>query len=713
MRAAGQRSKPRHAATLLAGLFALVPLLAVAAIAINTALRAYQAVDEERLRSTASALAAAVDAQLGAYLAALRTLASSPQLASDLDPTAFAMRSREVGDHFRGWVVLLGEPPGHRILMISNQLDQDSLPAELPPESRSGLSSLLTEVFEHGRPAVSDLFQGTVISRPTLTAMLPVFREHQPRRALALSFEPSELREVLSRQRLPPKTFAAVADGRLRILAHSFDPGGRSVGLSAPEWVAAAIEGKQRTLVVGPGWSGERNVYAVERLTWAPQWTVTVAEPVAAQRAGAWKGLQWLLAAAGALTLGLAIVVWASRREAVRDAREQAEALRAGRAEVERLHGGLPAIIFMRRVSQNGSGLLTYRSGDLEAVTGWPASTFIGVDSIRQWAGVDTGTFETFFRDVARNGTGTIEYAFRQPDGLFRTLRTQCRVIARQDDGSCEIAGYTRDVTAERETEARALSAARLASLGEMAGGLAHEIKQPLQSISLAAEMAQVAFHRGDRFDADNRIGHILSQTQRTADLIEHLRRFARGADEAAAPVATPLAEAIEGALHLSRSTLHQAGIRVEVAVADPPPVACAQPVLIEQVLSNLILNARDALVGLPAGATRQIQISAGPAPSGMVQLSVADTGGGIAPAVMARLFEPFVTTKGPDKGTGLGLSICHGLVKGMGGTIKARNDAEGAVFTVCLPTAPADQPVARSSALEQNPLILAHSLRR
>ena len=71
------------------------------------------------------------------------------------------------------------------------------------------------------------------------------------------------------------------------------------------------------------------------------------------------------------------------------------------------------------------------------------------------------------------------------------------------------------------------------------------------------------------------------------------------------------------------------------------------------------------------------------------VRLSVADTGGGIAEEVLSRLFEPFVTTKGPDKGTGLGLSICHGLIKDMGGYIEARNDAEGAVFTITLPAAP------------------------
>ena len=81
----------------------------------------------------------------------------------------------------------------------------------------------------------------------------------------------------------------------------------------------------------------------------------------------------------------------------------------------------------------------------------------------------------------------------------------------------------------------------------------------------------------------------------------------------------------------------------------------------------------------------RRIRIAAAPGAEGTVHLTLADTGGGIAPEVMSRLFEPFVTTKGPDKGTGLGLSLAYSLIKGMGGTIEAHNDAEGAVFVITL----------------------------
>ena len=679
------RTRPKRRGVLMVGLAVLLPIATFAVLAVIFALGSYRASDEARLRDTARVLAAAVDAKLGTYVAVLQALAASQQFEGDFDAQAFAARSRGVGEMFDGWIVLLGPPPGYRVLSLSSQADQTSLPSELPPDNRRAIEPLLAEVFEHGRAGISDLFEGSVIRRQILTAMVPVVRGGLPPRALALSFEPAALRQLLARQDLPPGTFAAVADGQLRILAHSFDPEGRRVGVQAPDWVNAAIAGKQRALVTGPGWSGADKVYAVERLSLAPGWTVVVAEPLAAQQATAWAALRWLLAGGGALGLCLAGVVWASHREAVRDARREAEALRAGRSEVERLHSGLPAVIFLREAPERGQLRLIYRGGDLEAVTGWPEAEMKDAGGFDTLIHPDDMAGVASMRLQSRQGQASCEWRMRQPDGSWRWMQTQMRPLTRANGRKAEIVGYTIDINARREAEARAIAAARLASVGEMAAGLAHEIKQPLQSISLAAEVGQIAARQGDAAEADRRFERIVQQTQRTADMVEHLRRFARGAEDGAPPQAVPLTAAVEGALDLARNPLRDASVSVAVDLGDPPPVVRAQSVLLEQVLSNLLLNARDALATRPAGAPRRIRIAAAPGPDGTVRLTVADTGGGIAPEVMARLFEPFVTTKGPDKGTGLGLSICHGLVKGMGGSIEAHNEAEGAVFTITL----------------------------
>ena len=673
---------------LLMGLGALLPLVAFAGFAIVTALGAFRAADEARLRDTARALATAVDAQLGIYVTALETLATSRLFDGPLDVDAFEVRARLVGDRLGGWIVLFEEPPHYQMLANTRRQPGALLPSALPPEQQGALLPAYTALFAEGQPTISDLFQGALTAGPVLAVMIPVDRPGQSRRALALAIEPTSLRSLLTQQNLPPGTFAAVADGQLRILAHSFDPEGRRVGVRAPEWANAAIAGKQRTLVVGPGWSGQDNVYAFERLTLARGWTITVAEPLGLQQASAWASMRLLVAGGAALGLALAVVVWASHREAVRDARVEAEALRIGRAEVERLHGGLPAIIFLCELTPDGKKPLLYRAGDFETVTGWPATTFTDVESVEPWGDLSKDDYHAFFERVVREGTGTVEFRMRQPDGSWRDLRSRGRLLARRLDGMCEVVGYILDVSAEREAQARAMSAARLASLGEMAAGLAHEMKQPLQSISLAAEMGQIAAARGDIVGVDERFEQIVEQTQRTAQSIEHLRRFARGTEEGASSRAVPLTTVVEGALDLTRSVLRNASIKIEVDLGDPPPVVRIQEVLLVQVLSNLLLNARDALATRADGAPRRIRISALPEAEGSVRLTVADTGGGIAPEVMARLFEPFVTTKDAEKGTGLGLSICHSLVKGMGGDIEAHNEAEGAVFTITLKSA-------------------------
>ena len=802
----------------LLGFVALLPLAAFASFAVVTALDTYRAAGEVRLRDTARALASGVDAELGRHFAALETLATSPLLDTSLDLAAFEENARTIGNRLGGWIVLIGPPPVYEMQANTRRMPGSALPSTLPADGYAALSVPLASVFGEGLSAVSDLFAGTFAERHVFAALASVDRPGQPRRVLALASETGSLRALLAQQDLPPGTFAAIADSRLRILAHSFDPEGHRVGSPVPDWVGAAIDGKQRTLVVGPGLQGQDKVYAVERLRLAPGWTVTVAEPLAGQKASAWEAVRLLLAGGGALGLGLAVVVWANRRETLRVARREAEALRAGRAEVERLHGGLPAVIFLREAAPDGSSRLVYRGGDLETVTGWPGAEFAArqnfedlihpedttltqaiprllrdghvsyrwrmrqpgggwrtlhtlaqvltrrldggaevvgytldvtaeheaavraeatqqdlertlkhapvvvfrgrawpdgsylrayispaIERITGWpmermtvpgqlnllfAPEDRAATPAYMRDLVRNGTACCDRRLQRADGRWMTVRMEMSVIHRHGDASVDAVGYIVDITAEREAKARAMASARLASLGEMAAGLAHEIKQPLQSISLAAETAQFAATAGNAAEVHRRLERIVEQTQRTAELVDHLRRFARGAEEGAPPEAFPLAAAIEGALELTRSGLHAASVTVDVALGDPPPVLRGQGVLLEQVLSNLLLNARDALATRPDGAPRRIRIAAAPGPDGMVRLTVADTGGGIAPEVMARLFEPFVTTKGPDKGTGLGLSICHGLVKGMGGNIEARNDDAGAVFTITLPSA-------------------------
>ncbi|WP_439550589.1 PAS domain-containing protein [Falsiroseomonas sp.] len=381
------------------GLAALLRLVALAAFATLSALGSYRASDEASLRDTARALAAAADAKLGAYVAALETLATSPLLDGDLDPEAFEARARPVGALLGGTIALLGPGPEYAVLVTTGRRPNSPL--------SDALQMALSATIGAGEPGISDLFEGPAVPRPLLAAAVPVDRVGQPRRGLALTFEPATLHALLARQTFSSGTFAAVADGQMRILAHSADPGGRLVGVPAPEWVA-------------PGWSGPDNVYAVERLTRAPDWAVGVYERRAAQQASAWAALRWLIAGGAVLGLGLAVVVWASRREAVRDARREAEAMRAGRAEAERLLGGLPAAIFLREVAADGSSRLVYRGGNLETVMGWPTAELATRQNLEGLIHPEDTTLTRQMPQLLREGQVSYEWRMRQPAGGWR-----------------------------------------------------------------------------------------------------------------------------------------------------------------------------------------------------------------------------------------------------------------------------------------------------
>jgi C4-dicarboxylate-specific signal transduction histidine kinase len=360
--------------------------------------------------------------------------------------------------------------------------------------------------------------------------------------------------------------------------------------------------------------------------------------------------------------------------------------LRSSRAETTRLLDGVPVLMF--QIELQAGAALRYRriGGDVEAVTGWPEAV---IEAPGGWAAArapETDGFDDFMRLVAAKGRAEREYSLRQPDGGSRWLRTVAAVTERRLAGGLEIVGYTVDVSAERERAGQLAAAGRLASLGEMATGLAHELRQPLTIMSLAAQNLQKALDSGRLGAARQRIERIVEQSARAGNIIEHLRRFARGSEEAAPPEPVALDAAVAGALTLVGGSLRDADVIVQVDLGETSPVVLGHLVGLEQVLVNLLMNACHAMEGLPPGLPRRIALTLGATPpGGCVDLALRDTGGGIAPKVLARIFEPFVTTKGVDKGTGLGLSICHGLVKAMGGSIAARNEGEGAVFTITL----------------------------
>lgn len=258
--------------------------------------------------------------------------------------------------------------------------------------------------------------------------------------------------------------------------------------------------------------------------------------------------------------------------------------------------------------------------------------------------------------------------------------------IALQEESRAELERRVAAATADlRAAENELTQAAKLAALGQMSAGIAHEINQPLAAMRSFADNAVVLLERGRMDAVRGNLAEIAELTDRMAAITRQLKGFARRASGTLGPVSVQ--GAVTQALALLESKLRREDITVEVDLPDQTVRVVAEDVRLQQVLVNLIGNAADAMRGCPVRRLRIGLVAA----EGEALLSVADTGGGIAEADLPRLFVPFFTTKEAGEGLGLGLSISHGIVEDFGGSLTAANrngePGQGAVFTLRLTT--------------------------
>lgn len=239
-----------------------------------------------------------------------------------------------------------------------------------------------------------------------------------------------------------------------------------------------------------------------------------------------------------------------------------------------------------------------------------------------------------------------------------------------------------RDISERKELQTKLAQSERLAAVGELAAGVAHEVNNPINTIINCAQL----IHDGD--DANVNATVIAEEGQRIAEIVRDLLQFAR--DDKGRLQPTSLAEVTGRTLRLLGDNWNRHGIKVVVDLPADLPAAMARPQQLQQVLLNLLMNAKDALAE-GARAERTIWLT-GRAQDGRVVLSVRDNGPGVPEHLGLRVFEPFVTTKRARGGTGLGLSVSKGIVESAGGAIELRNrPGEGAEFVVNLPRAEAD----------------------
>lgn len=245
------------------------------------------------------------------------------------------------------------------------------------------------------------------------------------------------------------------------------------------------------------------------------------------------------------------------------------------------------------------------------------------------------------------------------------------------------------DNTEEYERQIQLEQSTKLATLGEMAAGIAHELNQPLQAIKLAASNLSMQVKR-DKAPTNQKtlekLDRIAKQVDRAAMITDHMRQSARLANEEQAEAS--IASVVRDTHLLVESSLRLKSIVFRTELASALPDCKIHPIRLEQVLLNLINNAQDAIIARDNDQAHQwILVQASLTADETVCLSVEDSAGGIPESIVERVFDPFYTTKEVGKGTGLGLSISYGIIKDAGGTLSVSNTKHGAKFVIVLPT--------------------------
>jgi PAS domain S-box-containing protein len=290
-----------------------------------------------------------------------------------------------------------------------------------------------------------------------------------------------------------------------------------------------------------------------------------------------------------------------------------------------------------------------------------------------------------------RDPSFAADVAWLRKDGSEITAHLSARIV-NNADGSVGFEGIAEDVTEKHALEEQLRRAQKLEAVGRLARGVAHDFNNVLAAILGTADLLLLRLPTDDlsREDADE----IRRAAERGAQLTRQLLAFSRS--QMLEPQIVDL-HLVVPALRPMLERLLGGRAALTLQVGDRPASVRVEPGQLEQVLLNLVVNARDAVPPLggaidvdlsvvdldQAGALRYSGIPAG----SWVRLTVADNGGGIDPELQAHLFEPFFTTKDPSKGSGLGLSIVYGIARDAGGTVTFQTSADhGTTFEVLLP---------------------------
>lgn len=343
-----------------------------------------------------------------------------------------------------------------------------------------------------------------------------------------------------------------------------------------------------------------------------------------------------------------------------------------------RLVDSFPDLIFVVDVSKR----YTYVSPNAQAILGYGVSETIGMVFGERTHPEERGAVLSLLQDLlmGRKTFGSIEIQVRHKSGEWRRLKCHFSPLV-DETGQIEAVVISgRDVTEVKRLEEQLIQAEKLAAMGQMLAGVAHELNNPLTAILGVSELLR------DRQGVDESTRRQLEMTyrqaRRAARIVQNLLEFSRPASPQKKPV--DLNGIVDRTLQLHDHSLRRSDVEVDFRPFKGLPVIVGDANQLIQVFLNLISNAEQAIKEVRNSGRIQIRLGV---LDKHVFVRVQDNGPGIKPEALPKLFDPFFTTKRPGGGTGLGLSICMSIVREHGGNIEVESIPEnGALFTLYFP---------------------------
>ncbi len=285
------------------------------------------------------------------------------------------------------------------------------------------------------------------------------------------------------------------------------------------------------------------------------------------------------------------------------------------------------------------------------------------------------------FQSLAKSILGRIAFVQKATEEVAQGNFTPIENITKARDEVTELIEAFNRMAAELESRWDQLVESRkLASIGTFTSGIAHELNNPLNNISLTAETLLEECDTLDKAESKEMILDIINQASRASEVVRNLLDFSR--TEAPALKKLEVEEVIQKTVSLIKNQLMIVGVKLQLNIPKDIPPIRGNLHNLEQVFLNLLLNAIQAM---PEGG--EITIEARSTEDGYVAIEVSDTGVGIKPEALEKVFDPFYTTKPAGRGTGLGLSIVYGIIKKHGGYVEVKSEVNlGTTFTVYLP---------------------------